>query len=351
LLEVVMSVDLSTRYLGLKLTNPIIVSACPLTGELDVLRSLEEFGAAAAVLPSLFEEQFEHGSTPAANLGSQSCPSPFLDNLAYYQELRDYNRGPDAYLKHLAAAKKAVSIPIIGSLNATGPNDVIRHASRIQEAGADALEVNIYFLSTDPDVTSQHLESRYVDLVAAVRAQISIPLSVKIGPFFTALPNVARRLVDAGADGLVLFNRFLQPDIDLELMRVSPRLHLSSPDELRLPLRWIALLHGRLKASLAATSGVHFSDHALKLVLAGADAVMIASTLYKHGVAVLQSLVDGLHSWLEANKFRSLDQIKGSLSQLRCPDPAAFERASYTKAISSFLTERESDAQQSNWAP
>jgi dihydroorotate dehydrogenase (fumarate) len=333
-----MASDLSTKYLGLKLASPIVISACPLTGELDVLRSLQEFGAGAAVLPSLFEEQFDTAST-VGPVDEPRKASLLLDNLAHFQELKEYNRGPELYLKHVAAAKKAVSIPIIGSLNITRPSDVVRHAKRIQEAGADALEVNIYVVPTDPDITSQQLEARYVELVAAVRDQISIPLAVKIGPYFTALPNVARRLVEAGADGLVLFNRFLQPDIDVDHMRVEPRLHLSSPEELRLPLRWIAILHGRVNASLAATSGVHFADDVVRLLLAGADAVMVASTLYRHGIGTLTTLIDGLRYWLESKEYASVEQIKGCLSQRRCPDPAAFERANYAKAITSFLDE------------
>ena len=331
-----MKTDLSTNYLGLKLANPIVVSACPLTGELDVLRQLEDFGAAAAVLPSLFEEQIDEP-------GPTSQPSPgrprLLESAAYYHELKEYNRGPEAYLNHLADAKRAVSIPLIGSLNVTALGDWIRYARHIEDAGADALELNVYFLVADFDTTSRQLESRYIELVAEVRNQISIPLAVKIGPYFTALPNMARRFVEAGADGLVLFNRFLQPDIDLDAMRVLPRLSLSSPEEMRESLRWIALLHGRLGASLAATTGVHFADDAIRCVLAGADVVMVASTLYRHGVEVVRTLVDGIRYWLEAKDYRSLAQAKGMLSHRRCPDPAAFDRANYTKAISSYAAD------------
>lgn len=333
-----MPIDLTTQYLGLTLANPIVVSACPLTGELDVLRQLEEFGAAAAVLPSLFEEQFDRTAGDTRPVSDAYGDPSFARSMAYFRELQQYNRGPEVYLKHLAAAKQAVSIPLIGSLNVASPGNWIRSASRIQDAGADALELNIYFLPTDPDTTSGEVEARYVDLVAAVRSEISIPLAVKIGPYFTALPNVARRLVEAGADGLVLFNRFMQPDIDLDTLRVSPRLVLSSPDEMRLTLRWIALLHGRTPASLAATTGVHFADDAIKLILAGADVVMVASTLYRHGVKALTTLVEGIGYWMENNDYQALHQIRGTLSQRRCPDPASFERSNYTKALSSFLT-------------
>ena len=335
-----MSIDISTQYLGLKLANPVVVSACPLTGELDVLRKLADFGAAAVVLPSLFEEQLKEGGRE----GALSCTAeelPIIEPLAHFHSLKHYNRGPADYLRHLEASKKAVSIPIIGSLNVTGPGEATRYARRIQEAGADAMEVNIYFLATDPETTSQEIESRYVELVAAVRNEVKIPVAVKISPFFTSLPNFVRRVVDAGANGVVLFNRFLQPDIDLDRMQVCPRLALSSSEELRLSLRWIALLYGRIHTSFAATSGVHFADDVIKVLLAGADVAMVASTLYRHGVEVLPTLIEGVSSWAEANDFPSVERIKGTLSQRRCPDPAVFERANYTKALASFLNETE----------
>lgn len=333
-----MAVDLTTHYLGLKLANPIVVAACPLTGELDVLRRLEEHGAAAAVMPSLFEEQFDRTASDSCPTPHAAGTDPFVESMAYFHELKEYNRGPEVYLHHLSAAKKAVTMPIIGSLNVTALGDWLRYASRIEEAGADALELNIYFLATDPDTTSDDIEARYVELVQAVRKEISIPLAVKVGPYFTAFPNVARRLVEAGADGLVLFNRFLQPDIDLNTMRVLPRLLFSTPGELRLSMRWIALLHGRLQASLAATTGVHEADDVIKQLLAGADVVMVASTLYRHGLEMLRTLIDGVGHWLDSNDYQSLEQVKGILSQRKCPDPAAFERSNYTKALSSFLT-------------
>lgn len=330
-----MNIDLTTTYLGLQLTNPLVVSACPLTGELDVLRRLEQYGAAAAVLPSLFEEQLEDRAAPCS--GHQAAAA-VMETAAYFHELKEYNRGPEAYLKHLAAAKRAVAIPIIGSMNVVALGDWIRYARRIEEAGADALELNAYFLVTDFETTSREVEARYVELVAAARSEISIPLAVKIGPNFTALPNLARRLVDSGADGLVLFNRFLQPEIDLDTMRVVPRLTLSTPEEIRTTLRWTALLHGRLQASLAATTGAHFSDDVVRLLLAGADVVMVASTLYRHGVEMLQKLIEGLAYWLEIHDYRSVEQIRGLLSLGQYPEPAAFARANYTKAISSYAS-------------
>ncbi len=332
-----MKTDPSTTYLGMSLKNPVVVSACPLPGEMDVLKKLEEFGAAAVVMPSLFEEQVEHLQALATGSAEPEGSVPMVDQLAHFQTLKEYNRGPEAYLKHLGAAKLAVSIPIIGSLNVTGPGDACRYASRMQEAGADALELNIFFLATDPQTTSREVEARYIEVVASVRERISIPLAVKIGPYFTALPNLASRLAEAGANGLVLFNRFLQPEIDLDAMRVAPRLELSTHEELRLALRWVGLLHGRVSCSLAASGGAHFADDVIKLVLAGADVVMVASTLYRHGVAVLQTLIEGLVYWLESNDYRSLEQIKGILSQHKCSDPGAFKRANYTKALATYV--------------
>jgi dihydroorotate dehydrogenase (fumarate) len=326
-----MNTELNTNYLGLRLANPVVVSACPLVGELDVLRRLVDHGAAAAVLPSVFEEQVAErdATTDGASYAE-------METAAYFNELKAYNRGPACYLKYLETAKKAVSIPLIGSMNVHHGGDWVQFARRIQEAGADALELNAYLLVTDFSTTSREVEAKYVELVAAVRDVISIPLAVKIGPYFTALPNMARRLVEVGADGLVLFNRFLQPDIDLDQMRVVPRLSLSNPDDMRLALRWIGLLHGRVGASLAATTGIHFADDAIRMLMAGADVVMVASTLYRHGVESLATLVGGIETWLEGHDYRSVNQIRGMCSQLRCPDREAFARANYAKAISSY---------------
>ena len=251
-----MSVDLSTTYLGLKLKNPLVISACPLTAEIDQLRRLEQAGAAAAVLPSLFEEQIEHDAeemTKVHEFGTES----FAESLTYFPEPEDYRTGPEEYLETIADAKKAVTIPIIASLNGASKGGWVRYAKMMQDAGADALELNIYFVAADLDMTSRDVESRYLDLVAAVKQSISIPLAVKVGPYFSAMGNMGVRLAEAGADGLVLFNRFFQPDIDLETMEAQPRLHLSTPAELLVPLRWIAILHGRVEASLAATGGIH----------------------------------------------------------------------------------------------
>lgn len=331
-----MSVDLSTRYLGLELEHPIVVSACPMTANLDTLRRLEDSGAAAAVMPSLFEEQivhdqlelFEYYESP-----SQSVP----EAMSYFPDLDGYDPGPDTYLRTIEAAKGAVRIPIIGSLNGTSRGGWIRYARMIEQAGADALELNVYLVATDPDASSADIESRYIELVLAIRESIEIPMAVKIGPFFSSLPNMARRLAFAGADGLVLFNRFLQPDIDLETLTVRPNLVLSTSDELRLPLRWIAILRGQLGISLAASSGVHTAQDVIKLLLAGADATMTASSLYKNGPGHLRTLVDGIRSWLEEREYASVQQMKGSVSRENVRDPEDYERANYIKTLTTFI--------------
>lgn len=334
-----MNIDLSTSYLGLRLRNPLVISACPVTMELYSLERLEEAGAAAAVMASLFEEQIESEWSSPQSLSSDDCSASATDLVAH-GELFNYNSGPDAYLRHISAAKQALSIPVIGSLNGTSPRcGWVRFARLIEQAGADALELNIYFVPTHPDQPAETVERRYLDVVAAIRAEISIPLAVKIGPFFSSLPNMAKRLVDAGANGLVLFNRFLQPDINLDTLEVTPNLVLSNRDELRLPLRWIAILRGQLQASLAATSGIHFAEDMIKLLLAGADVGMLASTIIRNGPDHLMTMLAELHYWLEKRGFASVDRIKGLLSQARSPDASAFERVSYMRTVISLTSD------------
>ena len=327
--------DLRTRYLGLELRNPLVASASPLGGDLEMLRRLEGAGAAAVVLPSLFEEQIEHDELSVHHVleaGSES----FAEALSYFPDVEEYLTIPDAYIEHLAEAKEELSIPVIASLNGSSPGGWVRYARLLERAGADALELNVYAVEADPAETADGVETRILEVVRAVRAEVRIPVAVKLGPFFTALAHLAARLVVAGADGLVLFNRFVQPDIDLETLAVTPRVQLSSRDELLLPMRWIALLHGRVPVSLAATGGVHEAEDVVKVLLAGADVALTASALILHGPQRLGALVAGLDAWLDEHEYASVEQAKGSMSQVSCPDPAAFERASYMRALVTF---------------
>jgi dihydroorotate dehydrogenase (fumarate) len=329
------SVDLSTKYLGLELNNPLVVAASPLSDKLDSLQRLQDAGAAAVVLNSLFEEQIEHEDEELAKVHEFGTES-FAEAITYFPEPDDYRTGPQNYLDHIEKAKKALSIPVIASLNGVSPGGWVRYAKLIQDAGADALELNVYFIAADTEMTGQEVEQRYVDLVAAVRESIAIPLAVKIGSQFSSPGHMAKRLVEAGADGLVLFNRFLQPDIDLDNLEVHPRLELSTPLELLVPLRWIAILHGRVSASLALTSGIHSAQDLAKALLAGADVGMIASVIYRQGFGQIGAIVKGLERWMEGKGYESVAKLKGILSQAKCPDPAAFERGNYMKALTSF---------------
>jgi len=330
-----MSVDLRTKYLGMDLRNPLVISACPLTQKTDSLRRLEQAGAAAAVLPSLFQEQIEHDDVQMSDVQDFGTES-FAEALSYFPEPGDYRTGPQAYLESIAAAKKAVSIPVIASLNGSSTGGWVRYATMMQDAGADALELNVYLVAADLELTSRDVESRYLDLVMAVKESVSIPLAVKVGPYFSSMGNMARRLADAGADGLVLFNRFIQPDIDLENLETSSKLVLSNPYELLVPLRWIAILHNRVSASLACTSGIHDAAGMLKALLVGADVGMVASVLYKKGIEQVKAILDGVIEWMEEKEYQSVEQLKGSMSRENCPDPAAFQRGNYMKALTSF---------------
>jgi dihydroorotate dehydrogenase (fumarate) len=332
-----MGIDLRTTYLGMELRNPLVPSASTLSSRSDTLRRLEDSGAAAIVMQSLFEEQIEHEEMEVARLLDTGSDS-FAEALSYFPELEEYNVGPDAYLSHIELAKRELEIPVIGSLNGTSLGGWLRYAKLIEDAGADALELNVYHVAADMDAAPDSVERRYLDLVGAVKEAIGIPLAVKIGPYFSSVANLARRLVDAGADGLVLFNRFLQPDIDLDSLRVDPTLHLSTSDEHRLPLRWIAILRGKVNASLAATSGVHTHEEALKLLLAGADCTMLASALFMYGPEHLTAILDSMTIWLEEHEYDSVEQMKGSVSQESVADPVAFERANYMKMLTSYTS-------------
>lgn len=330
-----MTPDLTTRYLGLKLKNPLIAAAGPPTEEFTNLPRLEAAGAAAIVLPSLWEEQIKHYDLQTARLRDTGTGwSP--EALDFFPQLEDLRGSPDEYLQLIEEAKSAVTIPVIASLNGVSDGGWIRYARMIENAGADALELNVYFLATDPNRSAEDVERQYLDLVAAVRAEVSIPLAVKIGPFFSSMANFANRLEHAGAEGLVLFNRFLQPDIDLETLSVGPHIVLSDSREVRLPLRWIAILRDKLQCSLAATSGVHAPADVIKLLLAGADAVMLMSVLLQRGIEEIADLLSGVEAWISDRDYRSVEQLKGSLSQANCPDPAAFERANYMKALVAY---------------
>ncbi len=333
-----MSVDMRTRYLGLDLRNPIVASASPMTGSIESLKRLEQAGVGAVVLPSLFEEQIEHEEMATHNLmlyGAELSP----EAQGFFPEMQHYDTGADTYLKLVGEARKALSVPVIASLNGHTPGGWTRIARQLEEAGADAIELNVYFLAADPADSGAAVEQRYLDLVASVRAITKVPVAVKVAPYFSAMASMAVRLAKAGASGLVLFNRFVQPDIMLDELEVAPHLVLSTSDELRLALRWIAILHGRVEASLAATGGAHTPEDVLKLLLAGADCVMIASSLLRKGPQHVDTLVRGVQAWMSERDYDSVAQMKGSLSQQSCPDPDAFERANYMKALKSYTSE------------
>jgi dihydroorotate dehydrogenase (fumarate) len=328
-------VDLKTTYLGLKLKNPLVASPSPLSEKVDNVKRLEEAGVSAVVLYSLFEEQIIHESMELDHFLNQGTES-FAEALSYLPDTGKYSLAPEKYLEHLHKVKQTVKIPVIGSLNGVSTGGWINYARKIEEAGADALELNIYFLPNDLDLSSPELEAAYITLVRDVRAQIKIPLAVKLSPYFTALPNLAKRLAEAGVNGLVLFNRFYQPDFDLEQLAVVPNLVLSNSSELRLPLRWIAMLYGRVQVDFALTSGVHTAQDALKAVMAGASAAMTTSALLKNGVGKASEILKDMETWMVEHEYESIQQMKGSMSQKAVAEPAAFERANYMKVLSSF---------------
>ena len=328
--------DLRTRYLGLELECPLVPSASPLTESVANLRRMEDARAGAVVLPSLFEEQIEQEARTLDHYllrGSES----YAESLSYFPApALDVRFGPHEYLELVRRAKGAVAIPVIASLNGASGGGWVDYARRIEEAGADALELNLYYIPADVQISSAEVEERHLEVVREVRAAVRLPLAVKIGPFFSAFGSMARRLVEAGADGLVLFNRFYQPDIDLDELEVRPNLLLSTPQAMRLPLRWIAILCGRVPCSLAATSGVSTYEDALKMALAGADVTMLCAALLRHGIEHLATVRAGMERWMEEREYSSLAQMKGSMSQRSCPDPSAFERLSYMKALTGY---------------
>ncbi len=327
--------DLSTQYLGLNLKNPLVVSASPLSERTENIRQMEDSGAAAVVLESLFEEQIEVESRQL-DLALSSGTESFAESLSYLPDMNRYNLGPEGYLEHIRRAKAAVSIPIIASLNGVSIGGWIDYAKKMEEAGADALELNIYFVPTDPDMPGAEVDQMYVDLLTQVKNGLRIPLAVKLGPFFSSVANLAKRLDQAGANGLVLFNRFYQADFDLESLEVAPNLTLSNPYEILLRIHWVACLYGRVKADFAVTGGVHSAKEVLKSMMAGARVAMMASALLKNGIGHLKTVLADLQTWMEEHEYESIKQMQGSMSQRAVDDPSAFQRANYMRVLSSY---------------
>lgn len=327
--------NLSTNYLGMCLKNPIVVSSSPLSHSVTSIRHVEDAGAAAIVMYSLFEEQIGFDSYYLDFHLTQGVDS-YAESINYFPDMQSYNIGPEEYLNLIRRAKEAVDIPIIGSLNGTSVGGWTDYATLIEEAGADALELNIYYLPTSTEISGVEIEMLYLDILAAVRQVVTIPVAVKLSPFFSSTANMASRLVENGADGLVLFNRFYQPDFDLENLQVSPRLVLSNSDDLRLPLRWVAILFDRLKADLAITSGIHSSQDVIKGLMAGAKVTMMASELLQNGVRRIGQVLNELVTWLQEHEYESVAQMIGAMSQKHCAEPAAFERANYMKMLQSY---------------
>ncbi|MCA9109509.1 MAG: dihydroorotate dehydrogenase-like protein [Planctomycetaceae bacterium] len=333
-----MSVDLSSTYLGMRLSSPIVAAACPLTGNIDVLKRFEAAGAGAAVLPSLFEEQIEFEECMFGGLMDYGANS-FGEATTYFPEVDSYNTGPDEYLETIEKARDAVSIPVIGSLNGVSPGGWTRYAKLMEDAGASALELNMYQLVTDANITATQIEDQYIELVSSIRSTIQIPLAVKIGPYFSSLPNFARRLFEAGADGLVLFNRFFQPDVNIERMEIHPQMELSRRTEMRLPMRWIAILDPQVKGALAANSGIQTANDIFKMLLVGADVTMMAAAFVRHGPEHVAKLLADLQVLLAEHGYTSVDQFRGSFNHRNTPDPSAFERLNYMKALTTYVVD------------
>jgi dihydroorotate dehydrogenase (fumarate) len=327
--------DLTTTYLGRKLKNPLVASASPLSRSIDNIRRLEDAGAAAVVLFSLFEEEILHETRELDHYLTYGTES-YAEALSYFPAPHEFYLGPEEYLEHIRRAKAGVEIPIIGSLNGVSPGGWINYARKIEAAGADGLELNLYYIPTDPALSSDDIERMYLNTLKAVKASVNIPVALKLSPFFSAMANMARQFDAAGADALVLFNRFYQPDIDLENLEVVPNVILSTPQAMRLPLRWIAILYGKIKADLAATSGIYTASDVLKMLMAGANVTMMTSALLRHGVRHISKVLEEMIVWMEAHEYESVKMMQGSMSQKAVAEPAAFERANYIKALHSF---------------
>jgi dihydroorotate dehydrogenase (fumarate) len=327
--------DLSTNYLGLKLKNPLVPSASPLSHSIESMKRVEDAGASAIVMYSLFEEQIAHEAAELNHYLSYGTES-FAESLTYFPDAGTYNLGPDEYVNLVRRAKEALEIPVIGSINGISTGGWIDYAKKIEEAGADAIELNVYYIPTDPKLSGHEVEDRYLEVLHAVRRTVKIPIAMKLSPFFSSFSHMAHRLDDAGVNGLVLFNRFYQPDIDLETLEVTPNVILSTPQSMRLPLRWIAILHSRVKASLAATSGIHTAHDVIKMLMAGADVTMMCSALLKNGPEYLKQVLIDIDQWMLEHEYVSVKQMKGSMSQKSVADPAAFERANYMRALNTY---------------
>jgi len=326
---------LTTSYLGMTLKNPVVASSSPLSHSVDSIRRLEDAGAAAVVMYSLFEEQITFDSF-YVDYYLTSGTNSFAESLSYFPEMQGYNVGPDEYMNLIRQAKDAVDIPVVGSLNGVSPGGWTDYAALIEEAGADAIELNVYYIPTNADLKGSEVEGIYLDILREVKRSVSLPVAMKLSPYFSSTANMAKRLVDEGANGLVLFNRFYQPDIDLETLEVVPRLVLSNSSELRLPLRWVAILYGRLLADLAITTGIHTCEDVLKALMAGAKVTMMASELLQNGIRRINLILDEMRRWLDEHEYESVAQMIGSMSQQHCAEPAAFERANYMKILASY---------------
>jgi len=332
-------IDLSTSYLGLQLKNPVVVSSSPLQRELDNIRRMEDAGAAAVVMHSLFEEQINVESEEL-NRWLENATESFAESLHYLPDLENYNHGPDSYLEHLARVKKSVRIPVIASLNGSSMGGWTRYAKMMEEAGADAIELNTYYVATDATVPGSQVEAMYIDLVKQVKASVRIPLAIKVTHFFSSIPNMMRQLDDAGADGLVLFNRFYQPDIDLEQLEIVPQLVLSRSYELLLRLNWVAIVYGSIRADLAITGGVHTAEDLLKSMMVGARVAMMTSALLESGIDHIRGVLTDVTRWMQDHEYDSIRQMLGSMSRRAVPNPSAFERANYMRVLSSYALKK-----------
>lgn len=327
--------DLTTSYLGMNLRSPLVVSASPLSEDIKNIKKMEDAGASAVVLHSLFEEQLAM-EQKELYYHTESSQHISAEAMSYFPEADEYRLGPDEYLNHIRKAKESVNIPIIASLNGSTNGGWIDYAKKMQEAGADALELNIYSIPTNMDLPATAIEQMYVDVVKHVKSAVTIPVSLKLSPFFTNMANVAQKLDDAGVNGLVLFNRFYQPDVDLDELEIKPQVQLSHPNAARLPMRWIAILKGKIRADLAATSGLHSAFDVLKMLMVGANVTMLCSTLLKNGIPHLIQIEKDMIEWMQEKEYESVKQMLGSMSQMRIPEPTAFERANYMKALTSY---------------